>query len=94
LTERALGELEFVASTNAFNFQNRLFQAATGIEKDVWTLTPADWLVIAPNGTEVTSSSSTGYCYYEKGSAQTTLTYTYMQTMLPSVANFRELYTE
>ena len=78
LADSALGEIDFENYTNAFWFQNQLFAAATGMKSQyVWTITPATWLNISPNGTNVTSQSSTGYCYYQNGSKQTTVTYTY-----------------
>jgi len=80
LAEKELGELQFASLTSAFTFQNALFRAATGLSEDVWSLTPASWLVIEPNGTKVSSQSASGYCYYDKGSAKTTLTYTYNVT--------------
>jgi len=80
LAESGLSELEFSSASNAFMFQNRLFSAATGLSEDVWTITPASWLSIQPNGTVLTSQSNTGYCYYKNESSQTTLTYTYNVT--------------
>lgn len=37
LTQPQLAELSFDASVNAFQFQNQLFTAATGVEGDVWS---------------------------------------------------------
>jgi len=77
LADSRLGELEFTSSSNPLLFQNRLFNAATGLNGEVWTLTPSYWLTIEPNGTNLTSQSQSGYCYYENTDTQTTLTYTY-----------------
>jgi uncharacterized membrane protein YfhO len=71
LAESALGELDFSApSNNAFDFQNTLFSAATGIVDDVWTLTPSDSLTIETTGTvEVSTQSIGGYVSYTCGAA-------------------------
>jgi len=77
LAENSLASLQFTSDSNAFTFQNKLFSAATGLNENVWTVTPSDWLTIQPNGTNLTSQSAAGYCYYDNESASTTLTYTY-----------------
>ena len=77
LAERELADFTFEAYSNNFIFQNKLFQAATGLTEDVWTVTPSSWLTIEANGTNVTSRSTAGYCSYKNDSAQTTLVYSY-----------------
>lgn len=80
LAESALGELTFAPDSNAFSFQNTLFTAATGITENVWTVTSAGALSILPNDTNVTSQSTSGYCYYEKNPKQTYVDYFYTIT--------------
>ena len=67
LAEEALGRLEFASYSNAFNFQNRLFSAATGLQEDVWTLTSGDSLTLTPLNVTIKSQSTSGYCSYTTG---------------------------
>ncbi len=71
LAESALGELDFSApSANAFDFQNTLFTAATGVAEDVWTVISSDALTLETTGTvSISSQSIGGYCSYTSGSA-------------------------
>ena len=64
LTEPELAELDFDTSGNAFQFQNALFAAATGVEADVWYRIPGENLVITAQGATVTDQDGTGYCKY------------------------------
>ena len=77
LAESALGEVEFAEYGNAFAFQNILFSAATGLEKEVWSTSAGFALTITENGTKVTNKSDNGYCAYDNDSSQTTLVYRY-----------------
>ena len=77
LADNALADVRFAAGDNAFTFQNQLFSAATGLEEDVWTVTAPEDLTINPNTTNVTNTSSTGYCSYSNGASGSTLFYTY-----------------
>ncbi len=77
LANNDLGELKFKSSGNAFDFQNKLFSAATGLTEDAWTLVSDSDLTITPNDTGVTSQSSNGHCSYKNGNAETRLNYTY-----------------
>jgi len=73
LANSALGDFAFSTGSSAFSFQNQLFKAATGLEEDVWTMTNSGDLTITPNGTNVTNTSSTGYCSYNNSGASTLL---------------------
>ncbi len=75
LAEYDLAELEFTSSS-AFGFQNELFSAATGLEEDVWSLTPSQWLEIKATNVTINSQGS-GYCSYKATASGGSLTYTY-----------------
>ncbi len=77
LAERGLGTFVFSGSSQALAFQNQLFTAATGIDENVWQLSSGKTLDIRANGTNVTNSSSGGYCAYQNKESQTTLVYHY-----------------
>ena len=77
LAETELSDLVFANMGNQFTFQNELFAAATGLDEDVWITNSGKKLTITPNGTEVTSQSSAGFCAYKNTKAQTTLNYRY-----------------
>ena len=77
LADSTLGELKFESASSAFDFQNKLFSAATGLTESVWTLLCAEDLEITANGTGITSQSTSGYCAYKNEDKQTTLHYTY-----------------
>ena len=77
LAESTLKELTFSQTFSAFDFQNQLFTAATGLTLDVWNMIPSASLTIDPNGTNITSQSESGYCGYKNGSTKTTLYYSY-----------------
>ena len=78
LTERELAELSFEDSGNAFQFQNMLFTAATGVESDVWHRIPGENLTITGNGVTVSESNSSGYCRYADSQANSNVTYSYV----------------
>ena len=63
LAESSLGQLDFSRSKDDFDFQNRLFESATGISGDVWTILPGDSLEIASDDVTIKSTNS-GKCSY------------------------------
>jgi len=75
LAENTLADLEFDTSGNAFQFQNRLFTAASGVEGDVWHLIGN--VSISGNGATVTESTDGGYCRYTDTADNSDVTYTY-----------------
>jgi len=77
LAERALADVQFDTSGNAFQFQNRLFTAASGVEGDVWHLLEGGVLSISGNGVTITESTNGGYCRYTDTTANSDVTYTY-----------------
>ncbi len=78
LAEKELAELTFDTSGNAFQFQNDLFSAATGLDSEVWHRIPGENLTILGNGATVQESNSSGYCRYGDTSANSNVTYTYI----------------
>ena len=76
LAESELGQMEFDVS-GVFVVQNRLFSAATGIDADVWRKVAGQNLTITGNGTNVTDSSSSGYCAYKDSENGANVVYTY-----------------
>ena len=78
LAEKELAELTFDTSGNAFQFQNDLFSAATGLYSEVWHRIPGENLTILGNGATVQESNSSGYCRYGDTSANSNVTYTYV----------------
>ena len=78
LAEKELADLEFTASGNAFEFQNQLFTAATGLEGDVWHRIPGENLTISANGVTLDESNSSGYCRYSDSESNSNVTYSYI----------------
>ena len=64
LAENELAELSFAGKEDAFEFQNWLFTAATGIESPVWSYVKGKDLFISGSGAEVYNTSANGYCKY------------------------------
>ena len=63
LAESSLGALDFSKSKDDFKFQNQLFESATGVSRDVWTVLPGSRMEIA--STDVTiKSTNGGKCSY------------------------------
>ena len=78
LADVQLANVDFSASGNTFNFQNRLLQAASGITQDVWTRISADYLTVSSDDVTIKNTTSTGYTSYEAGSSEGTLIYTFV----------------
>ncbi len=65
LAETDLAQVDFSAAGSPFPFQNTLFSAATGIQEDVWNVTPGSWLSIDSTNVSITSrGANAGYCGY------------------------------
>jgi len=65
LAESELGTLELrKGSSHAFENQNMLFSASTGIPNSVWNVTPESWLTMTGNNVTITGQHSMGYCAY------------------------------
>ena len=77
LAESALAEIEF-SESNAFTLQNRLFKAATGTDKNVWTiLNSTQFEVTAGSGIKIKLSNASGYTSFDSQAYDTAITYTY-----------------
>jgi len=63
---------------NTFTFQNRLFQNATGLEDEVWTMLSSPDLSITGKDVTIKSRSRTGYCSYVAGDDGGSVVYTYV----------------
>ena len=78
LAEKNLADVELVkAGFNTFANQNAMFQAATGIEENVWNNTHSSWLTFESQGVDITSQSDIGFCYYNVPGASGTLIFRY-----------------
>ena len=77
LTERELASLTFETSGNAFEFQNELFTAATGVDGPVWHRLPGETLSLSTSGVNITESNGYGYCKYVSEEKNSNVTYTY-----------------
>ena len=78
LTEPELVELTFDSSSNAFEFQNRLFAAATGTQGTVWHRIPGENLALSTSGATITESNASGYCKYTDTEQNGHVTYSYI----------------
>lgn len=77
LAESELADVDFFGTSNVFNLQNKLFSAATGVEGDVWRSVSGSSLTIEGIDVTVSDSSSSGYCSYSDGKANSSVVYTY-----------------
>ena len=77
LTERGLAEVDFDGWNNVFHLQNRIFSESTGVEGDVWRMVSGSALTITGEDVTVSDQSSTGYCSYSDGLANSKVYYTY-----------------
>ena len=59
------------SSGNTFSNQNALFSAATGLDEDVWKVTPEDWLTFEGRDVSLTAQHKMGYCAYSTTSGGT-----------------------
>ena len=78
LADSGLADFEFTGNGSGFNFQNALFQAATGLTAKVWKYEPGSSLTITaePDAT-LNVQPLSGYCNYKMGSSAGKITYTY-----------------
>ena len=78
LAEPELADLEFDSSSNAFEFQNRLFTAATGVEEAVWHRVSGENLTITSEDVTIESQDGTGYCRYRDTKSNSSVTYRFV----------------
>ena len=65
------------SSSSAFDNQNALFTAATGLQEDVWVRTPNEWLTIEGNAVDINIQVNSGYCSYKVPGNSGSITYRY-----------------
>ena len=78
LAEPELASLEFDRSGNAFLFQNRLFEAATGIREEVWYRIPGEDLTITSEDVTIVDQDGTGYCRYRDTKKNSNVIYSFV----------------
>lgn len=72
-----MADLDITTSDDGFEFQNTLFQSATGVTGNVWTILPKNLLEVIPEDVTVISNTGNGSVSYEADSKGGTLTYRY-----------------
>ena len=77
LTNVQLANVDFSKNIDNFEFQNKLLAAASGITKDVWSVTSRDSLIISSENVVIKTKNGSGFCTYESGSSSGTITYSY-----------------
>ena len=77
LAEMDLAQLEFSDTLGAFQFQNMLFRAATGVD-GVFHYLQGDNLTITGNNVNITSQNNKGYCEYRDCASGSDITYSYV----------------
>ncbi len=79
LTDNQILNLDLYSGENAFELQNKLLQAAAGIDGDVWEFIDGKNLSISSNDVTIKSQSQTGFCSYATNEGETgTLVYKYI----------------
>lgn len=76
LAESELAELKFNPEGRSFSFQNKLFQAATGLAGSIWTDVPKADLSVSTTGAVTTHKANAGWTSFSTGTGGT-LIYTY-----------------
>jgi uncharacterized membrane protein YfhO len=78
LAESELSDLHFDDTMHDFEFQNMLFTAATGIEKDVWWNVRSDMVdVESTDNVTIRKVTNSGMVTYKTGDQAGTVTYTF-----------------
>ena len=78
LAEKELADYPFSSNGSAFDFQNGLFCAATGVEKEVWCKIPGKNLTISHTGLSVTENNGAGYIKYKDTENKSEVIYSYI----------------
>ena len=77
LTESELADYVFTTNGNAFDFQNGLFTAATGLEGEVWRRIPDENLTVTSTGLTITENNNSGYIKYKDTENKSEVIYSY-----------------
>ena len=72
LSNQALAKVDWTNSDH-FDFQNKLFSAATGLEDNVWHM--AEQYTITADKVELTTNDGGWYCAYENAESSSSITY-------------------
>jgi len=64
LAENGILNVNFSTGVNTFEFQNKLFRSATGLQEDVWTMMRGEQLTITGYNVTVSATAGSGYCSY------------------------------
>lgn len=78
LAETDLADLDFKENSNAFEFQNDLFSAATGESQTVWHRVQGKNLTITGNDTSINEENGKGYCAYSDSKVGSQIIYRYI----------------
>ena len=78
LAERELAEYTFTSNGNAFEFQNGLFSAATGLTEKVWRRIPGENLTVTYTGLTVTEDNGSGYIKYKDTENKSEVIFSYI----------------
>ena len=78
LAEKELADYPFTSNGNAFEFQNGLFQAATGLQTEVWRRIPGANLAVIPDNLTITEDNGSGYIKYKDTENKSEVTFSYM----------------
>lgn len=79
LAETELKDLDF-SKNSSFQFQNRLFQAATGLEDNVWSWVSSEDLHVDTENVTLTVDNVSGYTSFKSGSGGGKVIYEYKMT--------------
>lgn len=77
LADPQLINVDFKPIPNNFVFQNKLLQAATGIQDDVWYRMGKEALIITTNNATIINSNSNGFVTYKTESSRGKVIYRY-----------------
>ena len=77
LAEEELSEVDF-DTTGDFDFQNRLFSAATGLPGNVWYQIPGEHLTVVGNGVTITDNPGNGFIRYGEAMGSSNVTFSYV----------------
>lgn len=77
LAENALADVNF-DTTGDFDFQNRLFCAATGLPGNVWYQIPGEHLTVTGNGVTIMDNPGNGFVRYQEAMGSSNVTFRYV----------------
>ena len=78
LAEAQLKDVDFMAGNGSFSFQNELFEAATGLNGEIWHRMEGEKSSIIGNGVTITETNDSGYCQYQDATSGSDITYSYI----------------